>query len=229
MPVVALCSMKGGTGKTTVSFNLAERAFASGLEVSLLDFDAQEGSIGIADLRRFGGHACWPVFTFRVTVSDADRLSELKAEDPSRFLVCDLPGADSMALVRLLSEADLVLSPVSSGVSDLMAAANLASSLRGMNLGLRLVFLPNNVSHTRRRREELLEELGNLGVEVCPVLVQHRVAHLDCLRSGLGVCEASPRSRASVEIQALWEWVCGQLGIVLPQTVQGSFLNDAAA
>ena len=34
-----MCSMKGGTGKTTISFNLSERAYRSGIDVSLLDFD----------------------------------------------------------------------------------------------------------------------------------------------------------------------------------------------
>ena len=225
MPAVAMCSMKGGTGKTTISFNLAERAFASGLRVALLDFDAQEGSLAISDLRRAGGRMCWSVSGARVTVADADRVAGLKSEDPDRLLVCDLPGADSMALVRLLSEMDLILSPVGNGVSDLQAAANLASSVRGMRIDLPLVFLPNNVTHIRHRREVLLEELEDLEVDVCPVQVQHRVAHLDCLRSGLGVCEAFPRSPAAGEISALWEWVCLRVGL-RPEISHGGFLDD---
>ncbi len=63
MPAVAMCSMKGGTGKTTIAFNLAERAFAGGLRVLHLDFDPQEGSIGIADLREKSGRVCWPTPT----------------------------------------------------------------------------------------------------------------------------------------------------------------------
>ena len=214
MPAIALCSMKGGTGKTTISFNLAERAFAGCLPVVLVDFDPQEGSIGIADLR--GERSCWPVVSGRVTVSEADRIAGMKAEDPGRLLVCDLPGADSMALVRLLSEMDLVLSPVGVGAADLLAAANFASAVRGMRFDLPVVFLPNNVPHIRRRREVLLEELGLMEVEVCPVTVQRRVAHLDSLRSGLGVCEAFPPSTAASEIGALWDWVCLRLGLRAP-------------
>ena len=227
MPAVAMCSMKGGTGKTTIAFNLAERAFAGGLRVLHLDFDPQEGSIGIADLREKSGLFCWPIASSRVSVSHADRLAFLKEEDPERLLVCDLPGADSMALVRLLSEMDLILSPVGSGLPDLLAAANFSSSVGGMNLNLPLVFLPNNVTHLRRRREDLLDELSVLEVDVCPVLVQHRVAHLDCLRSGLGVCEAFPRSPAAGEIDALWEWVCCRLGIRPESISHGSFPDDS--
>ena len=46
MPAVAMCSMKGGTGKTTIGFNLSERAFSSGLDVVLLDFDPPGGFPG---------------------------------------------------------------------------------------------------------------------------------------------------------------------------------------
>ena len=227
MPAIALCSMKGGTGKTTVSFNLAERAFSCGFRVVLVDFDPQEGSMGIADLRD-DDRLCWPVVSSRVTVAGADHLAEMKAEDPSRFLVCDLPGVDSMALVRLLSEMDLVLSPVGAGASDLMAAANFSSAVRGMNLNLPLVFLPNNLPHIRRRREVMLEELALLDVDVCPVMLQRRVAHLDAVRSGLGVCEAFPRSTAALEMGALWEWALCRLHLQAPKNIShGGFPDDS--
>ena len=210
MPALAMCSMKGGTGKTTISFNLAERAFASGLDVLLVDYDPQEGSIGLLDLRDRDS-SCWMVVPGRVTVDGAARLVSLRDERPERLLVCDLPGADSIALVRLLSSMDLVLSPVGPGASDLLAAANFVSAVQGFDLPM--VFLPNNVPPIRGRQDTLMAELGALGVEVCPVLVQRRVAHLDSLRSGFGVCEHSPRSPAAAEISQLWDWVCARLGI----------------
>lgn len=220
--------MKGGTGKTTISFNLSERAFRSGIDVCLLDFDPQEGSLGIADLRSSDpGRPCWPVMSRRVSVSDADDLSALRSSHPDRLMVCDLPGADSMALVRLLSEMDLILSPVGSGVSDLLAAANFAASVRGTRLDLPLVFVPNNITHIHRRREVLMEELGNLGLEVCPVVVHGRVAHLDSLRKGLGVCEHLPRSVAALEITRLWEWSCRRLGIESGNLSLGGFTDDS--
>lgn len=221
--------MKGGTGKTTISFNLSERAFRSGIDVCLLDFDPQEGSLGIADLRASTpGRPSWPVSARRVSVPDADDLSNLKSSHPDRLLVCDLPGADSMALVRLLSEMDLILSPVGSGVADLLAAANFASAVNGMKLDLPLVFVPNNISHISRRRDVLLEELSGLGLEVCPVIVHRRVAHLDSLRTGLGVCEHLPRSAAALEIGELWDWTCRRLGIVSGNLSLGGFIDDPA-
>jgi chromosome partitioning protein len=208
MLAIALCSMKGGTGKTTLAYNLAERACTRGYQAALLDYDPQEGSIGLADLREASG---WPVFSSRVGVPGAEYLAGLRETGTYDVLVCDLPGSDSMALGRLLMEMDLVLSPVGAGPSDLMTAGNFAWLVRGMSLPV--VFVPNNVPQGRVRREDMLAELEGFQLEVCPVAVQRRVAHLDALRAGLGVCEAFPRSTAAREVDALWAWVCGRLGI----------------
>ena len=221
MATVALCSLKGGTGKTTLSYNLCERAWAEGVPVKLVDFDPQEGSLGLAYLREPEG---WGVEAGRVSVAGAEDLGTGKAAYRDGLVVCDLPGSDSMALFRLLMEMDLVLSPVGVGASDLMVAANFASLVKGM--GLPVVFVGNNLPVGGARRDEMLEELAGFKVEVCPVMVQRRVAHLDAVRSGLGVCEAFPASAASKEIESLWDWVCGRLGVLRPE--KGS-ANDEQA
>ena len=59
MVAIALCSLKGGTGKTTLSYNLCERGVSAGLEVRLVDFDPQEGSLGFAYLRGRAAGRLW--------------------------------------------------------------------------------------------------------------------------------------------------------------------------
>ena len=208
MVVVGFCSMKGGTGKTTLAYNVAERSCSSGLGTVLVDYDPQEGSIGIADLRMEPG---WKVVGSRVGVSGTGDLAGMKAQGGFDVIVCDLPGSDSMALGRLLKEMDLVLSPVGVGAAELSTASNFAWMAEGM--GLPVVFVPNNLPLGRSRREEMLSVLEERGAEVCPVMMTRRVAHLDALRSGLGVCEAYPRSAAAAEVELLWEWVRARLDL----------------
>lgn len=209
MKLVAFCSLKGGTGKTTLSFNLAERAAAAGLRAALVDFDPQEGSLGLMDLRDGEG---WPALRGQVSVSGVADLAGLKEGGEYDVVFCDLPGADSMALGRLLWEMDLVLSPVGAGAADLMAAANFQGMVGKMDSPV--VFLPNNLPYGRNRKGAMLAELELLGVEVCPVVLYRRVAHLDALRAGLGVCELDGECRAAAEVCELWEWVQGRLGIL---------------
>ena len=133
MSAIALCSMKGGTGKTTLALNLAERAHASGLRVAVIDFDPQEGAISLLDLRA-DRESAWPVFASRVNVAGAKSLASMKSGGEYDLLVCDLPGSDSMALGRLLMEMDLILSPVGVSAVEIMVAANFASIVERLNL-----------------------------------------------------------------------------------------------
>ena len=217
MPVVGLCSFKGGVGKTTVCFNLAERAVAYGWKVVVVDYDPQEGSVGLMDLRdRLG----WEVWRGRlsagggeggVRVAGVDALEALRSGGEYDFVFCDLPGTDSMAMGRILLEMDLVLSPVGVGAADLMAAINFFGLVR--RSGFPVVFLPNNLPFGRRRLEGMLEELAEREMELCPAVLHRRVSHLDALRAGLGVCEAFPNTNAALEVDALWQWLCGRLGV----------------
>ena len=50
MPVIAVVNQKGGTGKTTISTNLA-CAFADRFQVLLLDADGQGSALDWADSR----------------------------------------------------------------------------------------------------------------------------------------------------------------------------------
>ena len=74
-----------------------------------------------------------------------------------------------------------------------------------------MVVVPNNVPAGRVRNEEMLQELAKFSDDVCPVAVQHRMAHLDATRLGLGVNEAFPKSTAAKEIDSLWVWVAGRM------------------
>ena len=205
---IALNSLKGGTGKTTIAFNLAERAFACGLDVVVPDYDAQDGSIGLMDLRESQD---WPVHKGDINLRGSSSVSKTRSQYDCDLVIHDLPGFEIDSVNRLLSEVDLVISPVGVGAADLMAVASFIWTIE--KLELPVVFLPNNVPQWQSRQNELLSELSELEVEVCPVMVQRRVAHMDSLRAGMGVCEAFPNSVAASEINALWEWVCLRVGL----------------
>lgn len=211
--VLAVCSIKGGSGKTTLAFNLAERAAAAGLRVLLLDCDYQEAAKGLALLREEVAGDCWPVDRCPVTLAGAARARTLAEGGRYDLVLCDLPGSESMMLGGFLSRMDLVLAPVGVGAINVMAAGNFLALVRDLQPPVRLVFVANNFPRGRARLDALLEELGDRGGEVCPVSVQGRVAHVDMFYDGLGVCEKLPGSPAALEVAALWRWVAGQLGI----------------
>ena len=204
---VALCSVKGGTGKTTLSFNLAERAGAYGLRTALVDCDVQEAGIVI---HRMGGEErLWPVYRGAVSHHWLERVEGFREEGEYDFVVFDLPGYENTFLPRFLSEMDMVLSPVGLGPSDLVSARGFLHLLQRTEVNL--VFVANGVSAGRGRLGELREVLEEKDGRVCPVVVRRRVAHMDALRLGLGVCEYDGRSAAAAEVDLLWRWVAVEL------------------
>ena len=206
--IIGFSSFKGGTGKTTVSFAMAERAFSRGLRTLLLDFDPQETAMGVAYLREIPG---WEVRRCQVSVAGAEELADIASSGQFDLVVCDLPGSEGATLQRVLANMNLVMCPVGMGAPDMLVASNFAWIARRMDLPV--VFVGNNVLPGRRRRDELVRELRAMDLPVCPAMVQTRVAHVDAMNCGQSAAEWAPESVAAAELEALWRWVGSQLGI----------------
>ena len=213
--IIGFASFKGGTGKTTLAYSMAERGHANGLRTLLLDFDPQETAIGVAHLRQGPG---WEIRRCQVSVAGAEELNDVAGSGHYDVVVCDLPGSEGATLQRVLASMDLVLCPVGLGAPDLLVASNFAWIARRMSLPV--VFVGNNLSPGRRRREELIQELEAMELPVCPALVQSRVAHLDAMNRGQSASEWAPNSPAARELQDLWQWIAEELGITVGGTTQ---------
>ncbi len=208
---LGLASFKGGVGKTMLAYSLAERATASGLRTMVLDFDPNEGPLALATLRG-DGLSSWCTELISLTASGLRALERHLKSDDQDLLICDLPGADSTLFLRVLGSLDMVLSPLGAGVSDLFVATEFAATLQRFKLpGW---FVGNGLPHGRARRQVFAQELKSYGyMNICPVQVVSRVAHVDAARRGLSACEWEPGGQAAVEIDELWRWVAERLAL----------------
>ena len=211
MKSICLVSWKGGTGKTTLACNLAERAGAAGLNTTLCDFDSQFIALRHCQLRAATNPNAPPIKGVRGSLS-IDGIAALHAAinaEGCDLLVCDLPGADSFTLDHALSNIDLLLLPVTTAPYDILVTANLVR--HGIDKGWNMALLPNNLSSSKTRTLQKLEVLQQMGVEVAPVGLIRRVSYWDASEVGLGVCEYAPRSPAAAEMQQLWDWIAKKL------------------
>ena len=211
MKSICLVSWKGGTGKTTLACNLAERAGAAGLNTTLCDFDPQFIALRHCQLRATTNPDAPPIKGVRGSLS-IDGIAALHAAinaEGCDLLVCDLPGADSFTLDHALSNIDLLLLPVTTAPYDILVTANLVR--HGIDKGWNMALLPNNLSSSKTRTLQKLEVLQQMGVEVAPVGLIRRVSYWDASEVGLGVCEYAPRSPAAAEMQQLWDWIAKRL------------------
>ncbi len=114
--IINLSNQKGGVGKSTLAYNIADGFRSLGFRVKLIDMDIQNSCMGLNSLRD-------KAFGDIEKVTDEARLVEIindSSLDEFEVLVIDTGGFD-LALSRLaMVGADINLTPVSDKVTELL-------------------------------------------------------------------------------------------------------------
>ena len=106
--IILITHQKGGVGKSTLTFNLAQN-IAANSRVAVLDFDLQGSLSHLEEL----------VTDFKIiTYQDKlESISELQYD----FIFIDTPPYLSNHLAKLISISDLIIVPTKAGILDLLA------------------------------------------------------------------------------------------------------------
>lgn len=196
--VVAMASLKGGTGKTTVGLNLAVTAEEAGLRTVVVDVDPQQASAKWGDLRAVTGRSPSVISAMAARLPQIlDSASQLGAE----LIVIDSAAHAEGILVSTIDAADLVLIPCRPTIIDLqyLAATAQLVALRGKNAAVVL----NSVQPRTVDRFQAEGALTDMGVKVVPVSVSNLVAYARAITTGQGVTEFEPEGKAAAEMRAL--------------------------
>jgi len=206
--VVAVTTVKGGSGKTTISMCLAAHWLYSGLATAVIDTDPQRSA------RRWA-FAGSQLEIMRIDVCAAEdgaavmeRLDELERIGFERIVI-DTPGFRSPALFGALERADLALVPVRPSPVDFEVAADTIDLLRAVQLDrtadrplkLRMVMtqvIPRTVI-ARHMRAELIAA----GYPLLEAELNNRVAYAEAPFSGSVPGLIDPKSAAAGEVDAL--------------------------
>lgn len=214
MTVIGFVSWKGGTGKSLLAFNAAERATAAGLQTLLCDFDPQLTLLRECDIRSKMSPECPQLDAVRGTLS-SEGIANLRAiagSDDHDLIVCDMPGADSFTMDQALNVLDLMLIPITAAPFEIMITANLVH--KGIINEWPMVLVPNNLPAVKSRRRALLTSLNGMGIEIAPVSLVRRVIHWDATLAGQSVCEYAPNSAGALEMDSFWKWLQKRIGQV---------------
>ncbi|PLX35657.1 MAG: chromosome partitioning protein [Hyphomicrobiales bacterium] len=196
--ITVVGNLKGGTGKSTVVFNLALWLGHKGNPVRLFDLDPQ------------------------ATLTDTVEVRHEEAYEPSLHVDHQLPsritgeafvdvGTSNMdALKDALSRAGRVLMPVTPSQADVWSTQRFLSIIeeataRKKNKPELIAFLNRADTHPlSRENDEAFEALSQLeGVRVLRPMLSYRIDFRRSFSEGLCVSELNPGSKASVELDAL--------------------------
>ena len=201
MTTIAIVSQKGGSGKTTLSVNLAAAAEASGAIGLIIDTDPQ------ATASQWGA---WRSDKAPEVIDSAPPRIQAKVgaarEQGATFIVIDTPPHADSAASRAVEVADLVLIPCRPSAFDLAAIRTTVSLVRLFDKPAFVVFTAGP-PQAPRIYEEAAELVRGFGVEPCPRMVPDRAVYRHASAAGASVIEHEPDGKAVVEIMELYTWI----------------------
>lgn len=224
--IVVCGGIKGGSGKTTATTNLAIIRAAQGRDVLLIDADDQETSYDFTAMRNEKlGRATYSCIklTGRAVKTETERLAA-KYQD----IVIDTGGRDTTSQRAALLVADLLLVPFKPRLWDVWTLdriKELVEPARDYNPKLRAVSFLNMADARGKDNEQAADFLRQISeVEFSGLALVERKAFGNAASSGLAVTELEQvDSKACEEIMALYRYVFNT------ETVQENNRNNTAA
>ena len=204
MHTLAVLSRKGGTGKTTLTVNLAVAAQRAGHKVAIVDLDSQASASEWGDWREADTPEVISVHSARLP----QELHKLKQQGVTFALLDTPPKIEDIAL-DAAKAADLAIIPCKLGAFDLKAIEKTILVGNMAKCPMRIVFnavrARSSMLHPAKRAVQVYE------VNVAPCVIGDRVVFSHSVMEGLGVMEYEPKGKASIEIQALFRYISKEL------------------
>lgn len=204
MDVLVFASQKGGSGKTTLSGQMAVAALRAGIgpvtvidtdpQGSLLAWAAARGQTAITALKSSGENL----------LNDLVRLKEQGV----RLVIVDTPPAANASIVAAVRCADLVVIPARPSPHDLRAVGSTIDIVEAH--GKAMVFVVNSAMPRAKITAEVAVALSQHGM-VAPVVVHHRIDYAASMIDGRSVMEVAEDGRSAAEMTALWDYLAGRL------------------
>lgn len=161
--IILITHQKGGVGKSTLTFNLAQN-FSSNSKVAVLDFDLQ-GSL--SQLKEI-------VTDFDVIpyVEEINTISDLNYD----FIFIDTPPYLSNHLSKLIQIADLILVPTKAGILDILAIKSTLKLIGHEHKSNSTLIVFNMIKPNTTLTQDILISLEEYNVPIAKTYISDLVA-----------------------------------------------------
>jgi len=200
--IIAVANQKGGSGKTTVSMQLAGTIARRGNKVLVVDADPQgtatRWAASAEDERPF------PASVVGLSAASAKVHREVKKFiDDYDYIIIDCPpAADSPVPQSALLIADLVLVPLIPSPLDMWAAVGIRqviANVSDLNEGLKSRLVLNQCQPNTTLTQETLEVLPEFGIELANAQLRHRQVYRQSAVFGQTVHDFGGKASAAIE------------------------------
>ena len=212
--IILVGSIKGGVGKTSLSFNLAVQRARAGHQVLLVDADPQASSSMWASARAEAG-----IMPALVCVQKTGKIGmDLALLSENYEVLIDAGGTDSLTLRQAIAVANQWIIPCRPGQLDLYSMSQMAQLLSDVRERVgqapKTSIVLNAISPSTKEADEARELLSdNPDMPVLGAQLVDRVAMRRAVMSGCGVTELTGKyasDAANTEMLQLYEEVFGE-------------------
>jgi chromosome partitioning protein len=200
--ITVVANLKGGSGKSTVSFNLVAWLVEQGREVKAYDLDPQRTLSDVAQVRK--EEEFEPAFHVEAV--------DMPAFDHAEHVevIIDVGAANLEGMREAIRHADRVIVPVPPSQPDVWATQRflkiVADARNGMENALEIITFVNRADthHAVRESDDTEEALWQLpGITVLPLRLYQRTLFRRSMSEGLAVFELWRGSKGADEFEAL--------------------------
>jgi len=210
--ITLVANLKGGSGKSTVVFNLGLWLQMKGQPVVAYDLDPQQTLLDVAEVRREEGYTPpMQVYPPRESLMD-----DLNYHPDKVHVLVDVGAANLGAMKMAICAADQIIIPVPPSQPDVWATQRFLDIVDDATQGKppkMSVFVNRADTHCAVREsddtEEVIQQLPN--VKLIPKRLFQRTIFRRSLSEGMSVFEMSKRSKASTEFNEFASFVFPEL------------------
>jgi len=200
--ITVVGNLKGGTGKSTVAFNLSIWvATRRNVHVSVYDLDPQATITDALEIRTEDGYV--------PSIEPLHFVSQLGSEGKHTEVIVDIGLSDTEAMNAAIQRADRILIPVAPSQADVWSTQRflkLISNVRKSGAQPEVLGFMNRSDTHRAVREtdDAFEALSSLdGLKMLKPRLYQRTAYRRSFSEGMAVFEMDPKSKAAAEMEEL--------------------------
>ena len=206
--VIAVINQKGGTGKTTLSMNLAA-GLSRRADTVVIDLDPQGSSMQWASM----GSVPYPA-TIKQINGNWDARTLHRNYQAFRHMVLDCPPSlESHASLQALRACDVALIPVLPSPVDLWASMKLPQEIeeaRKVNPKIQAFLVLNQLEPRSALSSAMRDALIEFGMPVLDAGLRRRAAYRNAALEGFSVYQMGGHGTSAVEeMEAIIEEVIG--------------------